>query len=172
MSKGIFHNNILPLADRMFRYAASMLTSSATAQDVVQDSLLKIWDKRKSLNTIENPEAWALRVVRNGCLDQIRRNRFTAFDDSEAVRMYVNNEDTMVYQDQVKWYQEAIDQLPEKQKEVFHLREVEQMNYREISKVMGITESDVKVNLHRARNSVRDIMKKVEAYGVNRIIAG
>ena len=149
-----------------------MLSSSVTAQDIVQDSLLKIWDKRKSLGTIENPEAWALRVVRNGCLDHIRQNKFTAFDDSQAVKMYVNNEDTMVYQDQVKWYREAIDQLPEKQKEVFHLREVEQMNYKEIANVMGIGESDVKVNLHRARNSVRETMKKVEAYGVNRIIAG
>jgi len=172
MSKGIFNKNILPLADRMFRYAVSMLQSSSAAQDVVQDSLLKIWDRRKSLDTIQNTEAWAMRVVRNGCLDNIRANRFTAFEESHENRLYVNNEDTMVYQDQRKWYEEAIESLPEKQKEVFHLREVECLSYQEISDIMGIGESDVKVNLHRARNKVRETMKKVEAYGVNRIIAG
>ncbi len=172
MSKGIFHNNILPLADRMFRYAVSMLQSSSTAEDIGQDSLLKIWDRRKTLDTIHNPEAWAMRVVRNGCIDNIRSSRFTAFDESHENKLYVNNEDTMVYQDQQKWYNEAIDSLPEKQKEVFHLREVECLTYHEISDIMGIGESDVKVNLHRARTKVRETMKKVEAYGVNRNIAG
>ena len=131
MSKGIFNKNILPLADRMFRYAISMLHSSSTAEDVVQDSLLKIWDRRKTLHTIKNPEAWAMRVVRNGCLDNIRASRFTTFDQSHENKLFVNNED-----------------------------------------IMGIGESVVKVNLHRARTKVRETMKKVEAYGVNRNIAG
>lgn len=156
----------------MFRYAVSMLQSASAAEDVVQDSLLKIWDKRRTLDSIQNPEAWAMRVVRNACIDNIRASRFTTFEESHENRLYVNNEDTMVYQDQRKWYREAIDGLPEKQKEVFHLREVECLSYQEISGIMGITDSDVKVNLHRARTKVRDTMKKLEAYGVNRIIAG
>ncbi|MGB3468574.1 MAG: RNA polymerase sigma factor [Cyclobacteriaceae bacterium] len=156
----------------MFRYAVSMLQSASTAEDIVQDSLLKIWDKRKTLDSIQNPEAWAMRVVRNGCIDNIRANKFTAFEESHENRMYVNNEDTMVYEDQRKWYQETIDTLPDKQKEVFHLREVECLSYQEISGIMSITESDVKVNLHRARTKVRETMKRLEAYGVNRIIAG
>lgn len=172
MSKTLFNNNILPLADRMFRYAVSMLQSTAVAEDIVQDSLLKIWDRRKTLNTIQNTEAWAMRVVRNGCLDNIRASRFTAFEQSHENKLFVNNEDTMVYQDQQKWFDEAISTLPDKQKEVFHLREVECLTYHEISEIMGISENDVKVNLHRARNKVRETMKKVDAYGVNRNIAG
>ena len=113
-----------------------------------------------------------MRVVRNGCIDTIRASRFTAFDESHENRLFINNEDTMVYEDQRKWYRETIDTLPEKQKEVFHLREVECLSYQEISEIMRITESDVKVNLHRARTKVREVMKKLEAYGVNRIIAG
>jgi len=172
MSKGIFHKNIMPLADRMYRYAYSMLHSNDLAQDVVQDSLMRIWDKRKTLTSIQKVDAWAMRIVRNGCLDYIRRNKFTAFEESHENKLFVNSGDNTSFSDQKNWFEEAVKSLPEKQHEVFHLREVECMSYREISEIMGIGESDVKVNLHRARNKVRETMKKVNDYGTNRVTAG
>ncbi len=162
----------MPLADRMYRYAFSMLRSNDLAQDVVQDSLMRIWDKRMTLSSIQYLDAWTMKVVRNACLDYIRRNRFTAFEESHENSLFVNQGDHTSYKDQHSWFEEAVKALPDKQHEVFHLREVEALSYREISEIMGIGESDVKVNLHRARNKVRETMKKVNDYGTNRVTAG
>ena len=59
-----------------------------------------------------------------------------------------------------------LDKLPTKQQEVFHLREVEDMSYQDIAETCGISESDVKVNIHRARKKVKEVMQKIDAYGI------
>ena len=61
---------------------------------------------------------------------------------------------------------EVLKELPAKQQEVFHLREVEDMSYQDIADTCGMTESDVKVNIHRARKKVKEAMQKIDAYGI------
>ncbi len=150
----------------MFRYAASILKELDTAQDVVQECLIKIWNKRESLEEIRNPEAWAFRIVRNSCLDVLRTNRFTALDNTEEMVHQSSTSEDAIYRDQYKWFIEAVNTLPDKQKDTFHLREVEGMSYQEIAEVLEISMDEVKVNLHRARQKVRKMMQNVESYGI------
>ncbi len=151
----------------MYRYALSILKDVDSAHDVVQECLVKIWDKREMLPRVDNAEAWAMRITRNQCFDWVKTNRFTLLpreqeDEPDQVKA---DHDTLM-EDQQKWLRLVLDTLPQKQQEVFHLREIDGMTYQEISEVLSLNLSEVKVNLHRARTKVRSALQKIESYGI------
>jgi len=167
MSRILYHKKILAESDGMYRYALSIVHEPETARDVVQDCLTKIWSIRKDLNKIEKVNAWAFRIVRNRCIEVLRRNRYTDMDD-KVINMWQTDtvEQSAITDDFMSWMGEILKTLPAKQQEVFHLREVEDMSYHDIAETCGLTESDVKVNIHRARKKVKEAMQKIDAYGI------
>lgn len=166
MSVKLFNSVILSFNDSFYRFALSILKDSDSAKDAVQDCLAKIWDKRQSLDSLDNPRAWAMKIVRNHCLDVIRSHRpLIDIADSPAIAGGDTPDFDLLYQDQQRWFKETVDMLPVKQREIFHLREVEEMSYQEIADVLGLNLNEVKVSLHRARTKVRSTLEKVEAYG-------
>merc|ERR1711991_502567 len=166
MSVKLFNSVILNFTDSFYRFALSMLKDSESAKDAVQDCLAKIWDKRQSLDALDNPRAWAMRIVRNHCLDIIRSHRpLIDIADNPAIAGGDTPDFDLLYQDQQRWFDATIEMLPVKQREIFHLREVEEMSYQEIADVLGLSMSEVKVSLHRARTRVSSTLEKVEAYG-------
>ncbi len=161
MSRDKFHRIILPLKDKLFRLAWSIVRDSAEAEDIVQDMFVKLWSKIDEWDNIENLEAYCFRATKNLALDrmeslEIRKtenispelesstftDRVTAFNKLEATERY-----TLLYN--------CIDQLPEKQKMVFQLREIEGMSYREIADTLQMSEEMVKVSLFRARGRLK-----------------
>ena len=74
MSTKLYHTLILPASDDMYRYALSIVHEPETARDIVQDCLAKIWSIRNDLTTIEQANAWAFRIVRNRCIEMLRRD--------------------------------------------------------------------------------------------------
>jgi len=167
MSRNLYYKKILPASDGMYRYALSIVHEPETARDVVQDCLTKIWSIRKDLGKVEKVNAWAFRIVRNRCIEIIRRDRYTDLDD-KVVNMWQTGsvEQNAITDDFMSWMDEVLKTLPAKQQEVFHLREVEDMSYQDIAETCGLTESDVKVNIHRARKKVKEAMQKIDAYGI------
>lgn len=167
MSTKLYHTHILPASDGMYRYALSIVREQETARDVVQDCLTKIWNIRQDLNKVEKVNAWAFRIVRNRCIEVIRRNRYTDLDE-KVINMWHSGsaEEQSITDDFMSWMEKVLKTLPAKQQEVFHLREVEDMSYQDIAETCGLTESDVKVNIHRARKKVKDAMQKIDAYGI------
>ncbi len=167
MSKKLYHKLILPAADGMYRYALSIIHEPETAQDVVQDCLAKIWKIRHELTGIEKANAWAFRIVRNRCIEMLRRNRYTNLDD-DVFNLQSSSlaDQKTINDDHMAWLTEVLSTLSNKQREVFHLREVEEMSYQEIAETCGLTEGDVKINIHRARKKIKEAMQKIEAYGV------
>jgi len=151
----------------MYRYALSIVHEPETARDVVQDCLTKIWSIRKDLGKVEKVNAWAFRIVRNRCIEIMRRDRYADLDE-KVVNMWQTGsaEQAAITDDFMSWMSEVLKTLPAKQQEVFHLREVEDMSYQDIAETCGLTESDVKVNIHRARKKVKDAMQKIDAYGI------
>lgn len=151
----------------MYRYALSILREADTAQDVVQECLMKIWNNRQKLADIQSPEAWAMRITRNQCFDWVKTNRFSMYADHEHDQTDGRSADQdLLVQDHLHWLDKVIQTLPEKQKEVFHLREVEDMAYQDIAEVLSLSLSEVKVNLHRARTKVKEFITKTNAYGI------
>ena len=167
MSHNLYHSEILPASDGMYRYALSIVHEPETARDIVQDCLTKIWSIRNDLDKVEKVNAWTFRIVRNRCIEILRRNRYADLDE-KVVNMRHSEpvEEQAITNDFMSLMKQVLQELPGKQQEVFHLREVEDMSYQDIAKTCGLSESDVKVNIHRARKKVKEAMQKIDAYGI------
>ncbi len=167
MSKRIFENTIIPVSQKMYRYAFSILKNEETAKDVVQECLLKIWDKRSLLSNINSHESWALRITRNQCYDWVKTNRFTI--EADSVTLISESHETdheSILNDSKNWLDSILKMLSPKNREIFHLREVEEFTYQEIAEVMSISVSDVKVSVHRIRQKIKSSFNNIEAYGI------
>ena len=167
MSKIIFENKIMPVSQKMYRYALSILKNDEMAKDVVQECLMKIWTKRNLLSGISSHESWALRITRNQCYDWVKTNRFTI--EPELVALVAEGDETdhtSILNDSKNWLDKIMEQFSAKNREVFHLREVEELTYQEIAEVMSLSISDVKVSVHRVRQKIKSSFQKIEDYGI------
>ena len=172
MSRSLFDTHIIPATDKMYRYAFSILRDSETAHDVVQDCLIKIWKNRMKLPEIKNIESWAMRITRNQCYDWVKMNRFTLETDRDINRDDITNrepsgaDERVLMSDQLHWLQQVVDSLPEKHREIYQLREVEEMTYQDIAEILSMSLGEVKISLHRTRQKIRTTVEKIESYGL------
>lgn len=164
---GIFEQHILPASPKMHRYAYTILRNEVAAEDVVQECLTKIWTKRDVLKDVLNPEAWAMRIVRNQCLDWVKLNRLSPLGkEADQMATHLATDSQLMVDDQQMWLQKVIDSMPPKHKDAYYLREVEEMSYQDIADVLTLSIDDVKVSIHRARTHVRSLLQKLDAYGI------
>jgi len=151
-----FNTQILSLSDRLFRLAKSILRNAEAAQDAVQDLNLKLWEKRSALDEIENMPAFTMKSMRNLCLDTIRQQR-----EEDELPVEIEFTEPNPYQqteqkDLVKRIRDMIDDLPELQRTVIRMRDVEGMELSEIADITSLSENAVTVNLSRARQKIRE----------------
>jgi RNA polymerase sigma-70 factor (ECF subfamily) len=151
-----FNAQILTLSDKLFRLAKSMLRNADAAQDAVQDLSMKLWEKRNNLDEVENVPAFTMRAMRNLCLDTIRQQRDVDEIPSEIEFVELNPHQQMEQNDMVGKIREMIDNLPELQRTIIRMRDVEGMEISEIAYITSITENAVSVNLSRARQKIRE----------------
>lgn len=172
MSRTIFDNQVMPATGKMYRYALSIIRDPDLAHDVVQDCLVKIWQKRQDLTGIKNIDAWVMRITRNRCLELVKKERPLLWTKNEFLHDDLAFHETeeadhdILVRDQLDWLERVIDSLPDKQKEVYHLREVGELTYKEIAEITSMSLSDVKITLHRTRARIRETIKKIETYGL------
>lgn len=158
-----FRHDILPLKNIIFRTAMRIVLNREDAEDIVQDTLVKLWQQREDLERVDNFEAFALTVARNLALDRKEKmdNRHVSLCEDRHDRPENTNEERVVREETSRFVATVIDSLPEKQRTVVQLRDIEGLSYKDIAQVLGVTESDVKVTLFRARNALREkILKK------------
>lgn len=148
----------------MYRLALRITLNSQEAEDVVQDVIIKLWQKRDSLADVENLEAYALRMVRNLALDRQRMK----INQSETLDLIDDNHtdtltstqpsahDMIEREERMESIREIMKLLPEKQRVAMQLRDFEGQSYKEIANIMNITEDQVKVNIFRARQAIKN----------------
>ena len=162
MDQETFKKNIFSLKDEMYRFAKRFVSSVDEAEDVVQDLMMKFWQKREELVQYENVRAFALRCVKNECLNRLKHHdvkmNFAAVQVSN-VDYYKNDVNNL--KDHILKF---ISHLPEKQKMVIHLKDVEEYEVSEIAEVMEMEENAVRANLMRARQKVKEQIKQLMAY--------
>ena len=165
-----FRNDVLPLKDKLFRLALRITLSREDAEDIVQETLLKVWNNRAEMSAVSNIEAYAMTMCRNQALDLCaRKERMNISLDEKAHDRTdtVMPPDEKLAQDEGKaLIRQTIDSLPEKQRTAMLMREIEGKTYKEIAQVMNITESDVKINIFRARKSIKEHLAKLSKYGL------
>lgn len=165
-----FENRVLPSKNKLFRFAVRLLGNQEDAQDVVQEVLIKVWNGRDTMHQINNWEAWCMRLTKNLSLDRLRAQQRKATDSmqtgfeikQEGLTPYDKTELT----ESMQQVSQLIASLPEKQRQVMHLRDVEGYSYNEICEILELDMSQVKISLFRARNSVREKLVKINAYGL------
>ena len=172
MEKISFRNDILPLKNKLFRLALRITLNSADAEDIVQETLIKVWKKRESWDEIESIEAFCYSICRNLALDRTRRaDKFNeSLDEKQNTAVdtsYSANPEERVQQgDRMRLVKELIDHLPEKQRSVIQLRDFEGKSYKEIAVIMQMTDEQVKVTLFRARQTIKKKFLETEDYGL------
>ena len=153
-----FRNDVLPLKNELFRLALRITLNEAEAEDVVQETMIKVWNRRD--------------VCRNLALDKAKKmgNRSEGLEgsggDPSDESFSADPERAAVLNDTMAILRRLMDSLPEKQRSVMHLRDVEGKSYKEIADVMGISQEQVKVNLFRARQAIRHKYIQTERYGL------
>ena len=166
-----FKAEVLPLKNKLFRFALSILGDEDMAKDIVQETMIKTWEKRMELNQIKNLEAWCMTMTRNFALDKLRSKHHktmgleSSFDQEIIERspyQLTEMNNTMEAIDEI------VHSLPLKQKESFQLRDVEGFSYQEISEITGYNLNDVKVNIFRARKTIKAILLKLNTHGLEK----
>ncbi|MCP9236901.1 sigma-70 family RNA polymerase sigma factor [Lewinella sp. JB7] len=147
--------------DRLYRLALRMTGDGGEAEDVVQEVLLRGWQRREEIVRLDNPPAWLMRMTHNRAIDRLRlresrrRNEHAAAPGDRCAEdpyRQVESEDTLQH------IHRLMARLPTEQRTVLHLREVEGMSYREIVSATGLTMDQVKVYLHRGRTQLRQLL--------------
>lgn len=170
MTLEAFENSVLPAKNKLYRFALRFLGNEEEAKDVVQEVFIRVWNGREQMAEIQNVEAWCMRITRNLSLDRIRsitRKQTQPIEESYNVRVdaLTPHESTEMVESMQR-VAEYIASLPEKQRQIIHLRDVEGYSYNEIAEILELDMNQVKVNLFRARNAVREKLTKINAYGI------
>lgn len=165
-----FKHKILPVNQKLLRLAFRFLGNVQEAEDIVQEVFMKLWNMRSKLSEINSIEAFASTTTKNLCLDKIKARRTVSIDSQ--VQIISKREDAsssphqiIENQDSVDFIKNTIDRLPEQQKSVIIMRDMEEYSFEEIQAITGYDLNYIRVNLSRARKHVREELIKVHDYG-------
>ena len=168
MEKKEFLNTILPRKDTLYRLAKRFLVSSDEAEDAVQEVFLKLWKGRDKINNYRSPEAFAVTMTKNYCLDRLKSRQASNLKIVHSNYKNTENiEKSVEANEGVELVTKIMQTLPEKQKMIMQLRDIEQFEFAEISQILEINETAIRVALSRARKAVREQLMKQYNYGVS-----
>lgn len=168
MNQNEFVALVNPFKDKVFRLAKRLLVSTEEAEDATQEVLVKLWTRNETLSQYNSVEALAMTMTKNFCLDQLKSKRagnlkivHNNFTDREpSLQQKVEDNDSL------NWVEKIINQLPEQQRLIVQMRDVEQYEFEEIAKMLEMNETAVRVALSRARKTIREFMTKTHHYGI------
>ncbi len=165
-----FRNDVLPLKNKLFRLALRITLNREEAEDIVQETLIKVWNQRDKWQQLDSIEAFSLTIARNLSLDHIKKmdNQSCSLDDEKEERPDTTStpSERMIQQDKLDIVRRLMDELPEKQRSCLQLRDIEGKHYKDIASIMGITEEQVKVNIFRARQNIKQRFQQFDRYGL------
>ena len=152
-----FNNIWIPLADRFYRVAYYLLESEEDAEDAVQELYLKLWAARSGLSGVQNPSAYGISMLKNICIDRIRKRMVRK---SEPLDKVPHPEDTHTesrtdIKDALRYLLQEMEKLPDKQRVVLRMRAVEGLEYEDIARRTGLSEVYIRVLVTMARKTLR-----------------
>ena len=171
MKKISFQNDVLPLKNKLFRLALRITLNREEAEDVVQDTMIKVWNARDRWQELDSIEANSLTIARNLSLDRIKKmdNQNDSLEEQTTERLDETSStpsERMIQKDKLNIVRNIINELPEKQRSCLQLRDIEGKSYKEIADILSITEDQVKVNIFRARQTVKQRFQQFDSYGL------
>jgi RNA polymerase sigma-70 factor (ECF subfamily) len=165
-----FKIQVLPLKNKLFRLSLRMLGRVDEAEDSVQDAMVKLWTRRDELKNYSSVEAFAVTITKNLCLDRIRSKAFQTerLSDRQVMTISQDPGDNLEKDDYNGFIRKIIENLPDQQKAIMHMRDIEDLEFEQIAEIMELNINAVRVNLSRARKKVRDTILKIQGYELAR----
>jgi len=168
MTQAEFLNLVMPFKDKVFRLAKRLLVSQEEAEDATQEILLKLWNNKEQIQNYKNVEAFSMTMTKNFCLDKLKSKH------AQNLKIVHNNyqDNNVSLQKQVElndsldWVSKIMEELPEQQKIILQLRDIEQYDFSEIAKMLDMNETAIRVSLSRGRKTLREKLTKTHSYGV------
>ena len=161
-----FKTRLLPVKNKLFRFALSLLTNRQEAEDAVQEVYLKMWKMRNDLGKYKSTEALMMTITRNHCLDKLKAKKNKAESLNEEINNHLsdNPEIKSEQNDLIDKIKQLIQKLPEQQKTIVHLRDVEGYEFEEVVKITGYDLNYIRVNLSRGRSKIRESINNIQSY--------
>lgn len=168
MKEKEFIDIINPFKDKLYRLAKRMLVSKEEAEDATQEVLVRLWHRNENLKSYNSIEALAVTMTKNYCLDQLKSKRasnlqivHSNYSDNKA-----NIEREIESKDSWGIVEKIINELPEQQRLIIQMRDIEEYQFEEIAKALDMQETAVRVALSRARKTIREQLTAKHNYGV------
>lgn len=163
MDAGNFKRTFLPYHGKLYGIAYKFLGNQNDAEDIVQETYIKLWRRREELESLINPESYAVTLLKNSCLDFIRKVKpelssicETNIPSADSLITQIENRDQLVY------IRDIMEQLPVQQKQVVQLKIWDNLSNEEIEKLTGLTQGNIKMIISRARKTIKELYKKWE----------
>ena len=168
MTQAEFLNIVMPFKDKVFRLAKRLLVSQEEAEDATQEILIKLWRNKQKIQEYNNVEAFSMTMTKNFCLDRLKSKHAQNLKivHSNYQDKNVSLQKQVELNESVDWVSKIMEELPEQQKIILQLRDIEQYEFSEISKMLDINETAIRVSLSRARKTLRERLTKTHNYGV------
>ena len=168
MTQTEFLNIVLPFKDKVFRLAKRLLVSREEAEDATQEVLLKLWNNKLKIAEYKNVEAFSMTMTKNYCFDKLKSKQA---QNLKIVHSNYEEKNTPLQKqvelnDSVSWVAKIIADLPEQQKMIIQLRDIEDYDFDEIAKMLDMNNTAVRVALSRARKTIREKLTNTHNYGV------
>ena len=161
MTKDEYNKCVQHFSDGLFRFVLSNIRNREMAEDIVQESFTKVWEKRDAI-PIDKAKSYLFTTAYHTLVDQTRRKDYTAFVPEEAVLNVNEQGGKTQYPDVQEVLHKALATLPEIQSSVILLRDYEGYSYEEIGAITGLTESQVKVYIFRGRTALKNYLKSMD----------
>ena len=146
-------------ADRLFRFAFASLRNREQAEDVVQESFTRVWEKVETVD-FGKAKSYLFTVAHHVMIDEVRqRQGFTSMENCQEERLKIA---PAAYPDVSDVLHKALATLPEMQRNAVLLRDYEGYSYQEIGNITGMSEAQVKINIFRARTALKNKLKSID----------
>ena len=165
-----FKIQVIPLKNKLFRFAKRFLDNTEEAEDIVQEVFIRLWNRREKLDEYRSVEALAMITTRNMCLDKLKTKKYTT-ERLENIRDEVEetlNETKNDLSEVIQKIHRIIQTLPDQQRTIIQLRDIEGYDYEEIAGILGMNENAIRVNLSRARKKIRELITGSKIYEYER----
>ncbi len=164
-----FKHIIFPHKNKLYRFALQIVGNTVEAEDVVQEVMIKMWNNRGEIKELKSIEAWCMKMTRNLSIDKTRsKHRKVGIipEGMDYQETSVSPYKQVELNDTVKRMRSFMETLPEIQKNVVQMRDIEGLTYQEIAEALEIPLNQVKVNLFRARKKIKTYLLNHDAYGL------
>lgn len=167
MKEAVYIETVHQIEQKLYRIAKRLLISHEEAQDATQEVLVKVWQRSSELSHVKSIEAYAMTMVKNYCYDRLKSKQASNMSIEYSIHDKSQDQsEAFEAKDRLSFVEKIVNNLPEKQKLIWQLRDVEGATFEEIAEVVQMEPTAIRVNLSRARKRIKESLEQIDAYGI------